>query len=59
MIFSVLHALNEDSERYAEEKERTLRSEAIQEILTTEVTYLQHLETLTEVLLHIFYYNNI
>lgn len=48
-IFSVLHALNEDSERYAEEKERTLRSQAIQEILTTEVTYLQQLEILTEV----------
>lgn len=48
-IFSVLHALNEDSERYAEERERTLKSQAIQEILTTEVTYLQQLEILTEV----------
>ncbi|KAL6425700.1 hypothetical protein ACFW04_009654 [Cataglyphis niger] len=44
----VLHALNEDSERCAEERERILRSQAIQEILTTEVTYLQHLEILTE-----------
>ncbi|XP_077263281.1 putative protein tag-52 isoform X3 [Temnothorax americanus] len=44
----VLHALNKDNERCAEEKERTLRSQAIREILTTEVTYLQQLETLTE-----------
>lgn len=49
MNFLVLHALNEDNERYAEEKERTLRSQAIREILTTEVTYLQQLETLVEV----------
>jgi len=48
--------LNEDNERYTEEKEKTLRSQAIREILTTEVTYLQQLETLTEVLfnIHIF-----
>jgi len=54
--FSVLHALNENNERYIEEKEKTLRSQAIREILTTEVTYLQQLETLTEVLfnIHIF-----
>ncbi|XP_070152075.1 rho guanine nucleotide exchange factor 39 [Polyergus mexicanus] len=44
----VLHALNEDNERCAEERERTLRSQAIQEILTTEVTYLQQLEILAE-----------
>jgi len=49
--------LNEDNERYTEEKEKTLRSQAIREILTTEVTYLQQLETLTEVLfnIHIFF----
>lgn len=44
----VLHALNEDSEKYEEERERTLKSQAIQEILTTEVTYLQQLEILAE-----------
>ncbi|XP_011865330.1 PREDICTED: FYVE, RhoGEF and PH domain-containing protein 2-like [Vollenhovia emeryi] len=44
----VLHALNEDNERRAEEKQRALRSQAIREILTTEVTYLQQLEILTE-----------
>ncbi|CAL1686475.1 unnamed protein product [Lasius platythorax] len=44
----VLHALNEDSEKCEEERERTLRSQAIQEILTTEVTYLQQLEILAE-----------
>ncbi|XP_011059980.1 PREDICTED: FYVE, RhoGEF and PH domain-containing protein 2-like isoform X3 [Acromyrmex echinatior] len=48
MIFSVLHALNEDNEKCAEEKEKILRSQAIQEILTTEVTYLQQLEILAE-----------
>lgn len=49
IIFLVLHALNEDSEKCEEERERTLRSQAIQEILTTEVTYLQQLEILAEV----------
>ncbi|XP_012228104.2 rho guanine nucleotide exchange factor 39 [Linepithema humile] len=44
----VLHALNEDNERYTEERERILRLLAIQEILTTEVTYLQQLEILAE-----------
>ncbi|EGI62177.1 E3 ubiquitin-protein ligase Topor [Acromyrmex echinatior] len=44
----VLHALNEDNEKCAEEKEKILRSQAIQEILTTEVTYLQQLEILAE-----------
>lgn len=41
--------MNEDSEKYEEERERTLKSQAIQEILTTEVTYLQQLEILAEV----------
>ncbi|KYN44194.1 FYVE, RhoGEF and PH domain-containing protein 2 [Trachymyrmex septentrionalis] len=44
----VLHALNEDNEKCTEEKEKILRSQAIQEILTTEVTYLQQLEILAE-----------
>ncbi|XP_077263279.1 FYVE, RhoGEF and PH domain-containing protein 3 isoform X2 [Temnothorax americanus] len=48
LFYVFLHALNKDNERCAEEKERTLRSQAIREILTTEVTYLQQLETLTE-----------
>ncbi|XP_039306911.1 putative protein tag-52 isoform X2 [Solenopsis invicta] len=42
----VLQALNENNERCAEERKRILRLQAIQEILTTEVTYLQQLETL-------------
>ncbi|XP_011150788.1 putative protein tag-52 [Harpegnathos saltator] len=44
----VLHALNEDNEKYAEIREKALRSQAIQEILTTEVTYLRQLEILAE-----------
>ncbi|KAL6261843.1 hypothetical protein P5V15_006930 [Pogonomyrmex californicus] len=44
----VLRALNENNVQCIEEKEKTLRSQAIQEILTTEVTYLQQLEILTE-----------
>ncbi|XP_012522558.1 FYVE, RhoGEF and PH domain-containing protein 2 [Monomorium pharaonis] len=44
----VLHALNENNERAAEERRKMLRLQAIREILTTEVTYLQQLETLTE-----------
>ncbi|KYQ56457.1 hypothetical protein ALC60_04534 [Trachymyrmex zeteki] len=44
----VLHALNEDNEKCTEEKEKILRSQAIREILTTEVTYLQQLEILAE-----------
>lgn len=47
--FTVLHALNEDNEKYAEAKERALRAQAIQEILATEVTYLQQLEILAKV----------
>lgn len=49
-MFLVLHALNEDNERCAEEREKTLRLQAIQEILTTEVTYLRQLEILAEVI---------
>lgn len=48
-ILLVLHALNEDNERHAEEREKSLRSQAIREILTTEVTYLQQLEILAKV----------
>ncbi|XP_011630129.2 putative protein tag-52 isoform X3 [Pogonomyrmex barbatus] len=44
----VLRALNENNVQCTEEKEKALRSQAIQEILTTEVTYLQQLEILTE-----------
>ncbi|KYM94807.1 hypothetical protein ALC62_14402 [Cyphomyrmex costatus] len=44
----VLQALNEDNEKCTEEKEKILRSQAIREILTTEVTYLQQLEILAE-----------
>lgn len=44
-----MHALNEDNEKCAEVREKTLRSQAIQEILTTEVTYLRQLEILAEV----------
>jgi len=55
MIFSVLYALNEDNEKCAQEKEKILRSQAIQEILTTEVTYLQQLEILAEVYFLLLY----
>ncbi|XP_076174328.1 rho guanine nucleotide exchange factor 39 [Ptiloglossa arizonensis] len=44
----VLNSLNESNQRYFEEKEKNLRSQAIQEILTTEVTYLRQLEILME-----------
>ncbi|OAD56686.1 Rac guanine nucleotide exchange factor JJ, partial [Eufriesea mexicana] len=44
----VLNSLNEDNQKQFEEKERRLRLQAIQEIFTTEVTYLRHLETLME-----------
>nr|XP_031837187.1 rac guanine nucleotide exchange factor JJ-like isoform X2 [Nomia melanderi] len=44
----VLNSLNESNKKYLEEKEKNLRSQAIQEILTTEVTYLRQLEILME-----------
>ncbi|XP_035722715.1 FYVE, RhoGEF and PH domain-containing protein 4-like [Vespa mandarinia] len=44
----VLNALNEDDVRNRAEREKRLRLQAIQEILTTEVTYLQQLEILME-----------
>ncbi|XP_076621891.1 rac guanine nucleotide exchange factor JJ [Colletes latitarsis] len=44
----VLNSLNESNQRYLEEKEKDLRYQAIQEILTTEVTYLRQLEILME-----------
>ncbi|XP_076652563.1 rac guanine nucleotide exchange factor JJ [Halictus rubicundus] len=44
----VLNNLNENNQKYLEEKEQNLRYQAIQEILTTEVTYLRQLEILTE-----------
>lgn len=56
MVLSlVLHALNEDNEKCTEKKENTLRLLAIQEILTTEVTYLQQLEILAKVSFNIFF----
>ncbi|KAK2584836.1 hypothetical protein KPH14_007148 [Odynerus spinipes] len=44
----VLNALNEDNLKDIAEREKRLRLQAIQELLTTEVTYLQHLEILME-----------
>ncbi|XP_076381665.1 rac guanine nucleotide exchange factor JJ [Megalopta genalis] len=44
----VLNSLNECNQKYLEEKEKNLRFQAIQEILTTEVTYLRQLEILME-----------
>lgn len=44
----VLNNLNENNQKQCEEKERNLRFQAIQEILTTEVTYLRQLEILME-----------
>ncbi|XP_043500397.1 FYVE, RhoGEF and PH domain-containing protein 4-like [Polistes fuscatus] len=44
----VLNALNEDDLRNKAEKEKRLRIQAIEEILTTEATYLQQLEILME-----------
>ncbi|XP_053972787.1 rac guanine nucleotide exchange factor JJ-like [Hylaeus anthracinus] len=44
----VLNSLNESNQRCFEEKEKNLRCQAIQEILTTEVTYLRQLEILME-----------
>lgn len=49
-MLSVLNNLNENNQKQCEEKERNLRFQAIQEILTTEVTYLRQLEILMEVL---------
>ncbi|CAD1473910.1 unnamed protein product, partial [Heterotrigona itama] len=43
-----LNNLNENNQKQYEEKERNLRFQAIQEILTTEVTYLRQLEILME-----------
>lgn len=48
-MFSVLKTLNENNQKYFEEKEKNLRYQAIQEVLTTEVTYLRQLEILMEV----------
>ncbi|XP_078036118.1 FYVE, RhoGEF and PH domain-containing protein 4 isoform X2 [Augochlora pura] len=44
----VLNSLNECNQKYLEEKEKNLRCQAIQEILTTELTYLRQLEILME-----------
>ncbi|XP_015439172.1 PREDICTED: rac guanine nucleotide exchange factor JJ-like [Dufourea novaeangliae] len=44
----VLNSLNESNQKHLEEKEKNLRSQAVQEILTTEVTYLHQLEILME-----------
>ncbi|KAK9300075.1 hypothetical protein QLX08_007117 [Tetragonisca angustula] len=44
----VLNNLNENNQKQCEEKKRNLRFQAIQEILTTEVTYLRQLEILME-----------
>ncbi|XP_034180211.1 FYVE, RhoGEF and PH domain-containing protein 4 [Osmia lignaria lignaria] len=44
----VLNSLNESHQKQLEEKEKNLRYQAIQEILTTEVTYLRQLEILME-----------
>ncbi|PBC28696.1 Rac guanine nucleotide exchange factor JJ [Apis cerana cerana] len=44
----VLNSLNESNQKQFEEKEKNLRFQAIQEILTTEVTYLRQLEILME-----------
>ncbi|CAL7948653.1 unnamed protein product [Xylocopa violacea] len=44
----VLNSLNESNQKQFEEKEKNLRYQAVQEILTTEVTYLRQLEILME-----------
>ncbi|CAK9813263.1 Rac guanine nucleotide exchange factor JJ [Anthophora plagiata] len=44
----VLNSLNENNQKQLEETKKNLRSQAIQEILTTEVTYLRQLEILME-----------
>ncbi|XP_076681020.1 rac guanine nucleotide exchange factor JJ isoform X2 [Andrena cerasifolii] len=44
----VLNSLNESNQKHFEEKQKNLRSRAVQEILTTEVTYLRQLEILME-----------
>lgn len=49
-VLPVLNSLNESNQKHFEEKEKNLRSRAVQEILTTELTYLRQLEILMEVL---------
>ncbi|KAG7210374.1 hypothetical protein KM043_011908 [Ampulex compressa] len=44
----VLHTLDEKNQKYLQQRERNLRAKAIQEILTTEVTYLRQLEIMME-----------
>ncbi|XP_076390780.1 rac guanine nucleotide exchange factor JJ isoform X3 [Megachile rotundata] len=44
----VLNSLNESNQKQFEEREKNLRSQAVQEILTTELTYLRQLEILME-----------
>jgi hypothetical protein len=52
-LFSVLSALDNISKDSAKEKENSLRAQAIQEILTSEVTYLHQLELIMEVILDV------
>ncbi|XP_033204300.1 putative protein tag-52 [Bombus vancouverensis nearcticus] len=44
----VLNSINEHNQKQYEEKEKNLKFQAIQEILTTEATYLRQLEILME-----------
>lgn len=54
-IFPVLNSINEHNQKQYEEKEKDLKFQAIQEILTTEATYLRQLEILMEVLFTYIY----
>jgi hypothetical protein len=50
-LFSVLSALDNISKDSARTKENSLRAQAIQEILTSEVNYLHQLEVIMQVIL--------
>jgi hypothetical protein len=50
-LFSVLSALDNISKDSAKTKENSLRAQAIQEILTSEVNYLHQLEVIMQVIL--------
>jgi len=53
-LFSVLSALDNISKDSAKTKENSLRAQAIQEILTSEVNYLHQLEVIMQVILDSF-----
>jgi hypothetical protein len=49
-LLSVLSALDNISKDSTEERKRSLRCQAIQEILTSEVSYLHQLEVIMQVI---------